>query len=64
MVVAFNVVWGVYAMVNRDTILTVQSAILLTYGCIMVAVKLYSDRLTRTTAVDKVSTSDNTPPTM
>lgn len=45
-------------------ILTVQSAILLTYGCIMVAVKLYSDRLTRTTAVDKVSTSDNTPPTM
>lgn len=30
----------------------------------MHGVTLYSDRLTRTTAVDKVSTSDNTPPTM
>lgn len=46
MVIVFNIIWGSYAWVYHDTILEVQSVILICYGFIMAGIKLFAPYLT------------------
>lgn len=46
MVIVFNIIWGSYAWVYHDTILEVQSVILICYGFIMAGIKLFASYLT------------------